>query len=291
MPRTAQSAVIDTSPVSQAEAAAIERAEALAWADLYAAAPEDWAERVGLGTRWLGGALVLSWAATGRRYFSRTLGLGVAEPATAEALDEILAAWDEAGIEMFLVQSQPHCRPEEYEDLLRGRGLEPFDRQDRIVRGAEPAVSYESDLTVEPVELAAADEWADFLQHVYHLDTGPWLQRLVGRAGWYPYVARRDGEVVQARTMHITPERAAWLGMDGPVPGLMTDDYEPDAALCARIVEDGLALGATSFLADIEAPSDAMDTPAYRDFARLGFRRPYTRTHWTGPASGRRQAG
>ena len=280
---TAQSIVIDTSPVSQAEAAAIERAEALAWADLYAAAPDDWAECVGLSTRWLGATLVLSWAATGRRYFSRTLGLGVAEPATAEALDEILAAWDEAGIEMFLVQSQPHCRPDDYEELLRGRGLEPFDRQDRIVRGAEPAVPHESDLTVEPVELAAADEWADFLQRVYHLDTGPWLQRLVGRAGWYPYVARRDGEVVQARTMHITPEGAAWLGMDAPVPGLMTDDYEPDAALCARIVEDGLARGVTSFLADIEAPSEAMDTPAYGNFARLGFRLPYARTHWTRP--------
>jgi hypothetical protein len=48
-------------------------------------------------------------------------------------------------------------------------------------------------------------------------------------------------------------------------------------------VEDGLALGATSFLADIEAPSDAMDTPAYPNFAHLGFRVPYARTHWTRP--------
>jgi hypothetical protein len=278
-----QPAGIDTSPVSQAEAAGIERADALAWADLYAAAPGDWAETVGLGTRWLGGTLVLSWAATGRRYFSRTLGLGVAEPATPDALDEILAGWDQAGIEMFLVQSQPHCRPEGYEELLRGRGLEPFDRQDRILRGAEPAVRFASDLTVEPVEAATADEWAEFLQRVYRLDTGAWLQRLVGRPGWHPYVARRDGEVVQARTMYITADGAAWLGMDGPVPGLMTEDYEPDTALCARIVEDGLQLGATSFLADIEAPSETMDTPAYRNFGHLGFRVPYARTHWTRP--------
>jgi hypothetical protein len=68
--------------------------------------------------------------------------------------------------------------------------------------------------------------------------------------------------------------------MDAPVPGLGTDDYEPDAALCEFMVRDGLDLGVRRFLADIEAPSDAMDTPAYGYFGRLGFRRPYVRTHY-----------
>lgn len=83
-----------------------------------------------------------------------------------------------------------------------------------------------------------------------------------------------------ARGMYVGPDGAAWLGMDGPVPGLMTDDYEPDAALCAFMVADGLAHEARSFLADIEVPSLDLDTPAYRYFGRLGFRRPYVRTHW-----------
>ena len=276
-----QTTVIDTSPVSQAETAAFEAAEAWAWADLYAPAPADWAASVGLSTRRVGRTLVLHWAATRRRYFSRAIGFGIAEPATAEALDEILVGWEEAGIEMFLVKSMPQCRPDDYEELLRGRGLEPFDRQDRIVRGAEPPVRFASDLAVERVERATADEWADFLQRVYRLETGPWLQQLIGRPGWHEYVARERGEIVAARGMFLGPEGIAWLGMDGPVPGLQTDDYEPDAAICARIVEDGLAAGAKGFIADIEAPSEALDTPAYANFATLGFRRPLVRTHWT----------
>jgi hypothetical protein len=68
--------------------------------------------------------------------------------------------------------------------------------------------------------------------------------------------------------------------MDGPVPGVMTDDYAPDAALCAAIVADGVAQGVRLFHTDIEAPSARRDTPAYDSFASLGFRRPYTRTHW-----------
>jgi hypothetical protein len=112
------------------------------------------------------------------------------------------------------------------------------------------------------------------------VDTGPWLRRLVGRPGWHQYLVREWGEPVAARGMYVGPDGLAWLGMDGPVPGIRTDDYEPDAALCAFIVVDGLARGVRLFLADIEVPSAAQDTPAYGYFGRLGFRRPYVRTHW-----------
>ena len=92
-------------------------------------------------------------------------------------------------------------------------------------------------------------------------------------------MAREEGRIVACRGMYIGPDDAAWLGMDGPVPGVTTDDYDPDAALLEFMVADGLCLGARSFLADIEAPAEALDTPAYDTFGRLGFRRPYVRTH------------
>jgi len=137
---TTDAVAIDTAPVDLRAAAAIEAAEARAWADMYAAAPADWAASVGLGSREIGGALVLSWATTARRYFSRAIGLGVGRPTTEGALDEILEGYREAGITMFLLQSLPHCRPAGYEGWLRERGLEPFDVQDRVVRdGRRPA--------------------------------------------------------------------------------------------------------------------------------------------------------
>jgi hypothetical protein len=182
---------------------------------------------------------------------------------------------------MSLLQSLPHCRPAEYETWLQARGLEPFDSQDRIVRGAEPlAPPRETDLVIERVSDRTADEWAEFVQRIYRLDTGEWLQALVGRPGWRQYAARRDGEIVAARGMHIASDGMAWLGIDAPVPGVTSDDYAPDAAICGAIVADGLACGAREFIADIEAPSATMDTPAYENFARLGFTRPYARTHY-----------
>jgi hypothetical protein len=281
----AGTAAMDTTPVDGPTAAAIEGAEARAWMDMYAAAPADFAQAAGVGSCEVAGALVLRWAATGRRYFSRTIGLGVQRPATAEAIDLILDGYARAGITMFLLQSLPHCQPEDYDGWLRDRGLEPFDAQDRIIRGAEPAPPERSgplgrELRVERVERATADEWAEFLQRVYRLDAGPWLAELVDRPGWHQYVAREDGELLAARGMYVGRDGMAWLGMDGPVPGVHTDDYEPDAAICDVAVRDGLARGARAFAMDIEAASEAMDTPAYTDFAQLGFRRPYVRTHY-----------
>ena len=137
---------------------------------------------------------------------------------------------------MFLLQRLPHCQPPQYGSWLRDNRLERFDAQDRIVRGNEPLATSNSapvddELTVERVTHETADEWAGFLQRVYALDTGSWLQALIGRPGWHQYVARRAGEIVAARGMHIGRDQVAWLGMDGPVPGLTTDDYEPDAAI------------------------------------------------------------
>ena len=277
--------VIDTSTVDLSAAIAIEAAEARAWSDLYSAAPTDWAATVGLDAREVAGALVLSWAATGRRYFSRAIGLGVTAAASAEAIALILDGYEEAGISMFLLQSLPHCRPARYESWLRHRGLEPFDAQDRVVRGSgrldAGAPTSGRELAVERVSSESADEWVAFIERVYRLDTGPWLSELIGRAGWHQYVVRETGELVGARGMYIGSDGTAWLGMDGPVPGVMTDDYEPDAALCAFIVEDGLARGVRSFIADIELASPEQATPAYESFGRLGFTRPYVRTHWT----------
>lgn len=276
-------ASMSTAAVDAATTARFEAAEARAWEDLYAAAPADWAAAAGHSTCRVDGTLVLSWAATGRRYFSRAIGLGVLRPASEREIDDIIAGYEQAGIDMFLVQSMLHCRPAEYERWLADRGLEAFDRQDRIVRGDRPAVTLEPapdrKIAVERVTRETAREWADFIDTTYRLDTGPWLPRLIGRPGWHQYVAREDGVIVACRGMYIGPDGAAWLGMDGPVPGLVTQDFAPDAALCETIVRDGLAHGARLFVSDIEAPSRDFDTPAYDYFGRLGFTRPYTRIH------------
>jgi hypothetical protein len=269
------------------DAAAIEAVEARAWADLAAACPPGHAATIGLEARWVGQALVVRCPGGGfdRGLFNRAIGLGVVEPAARADVLAIAGDFDAAGITRFMLVSQPQCRPDGYLDWLAGLGLAPGGAWDRVVRDGAPLATGAGDgggrrLAVSPVGSDAVDEWVDLLVGVYRVDAGPWLRGLHGRPGWRHYLAREDGRPVAARSMYLPgPGTIAFLAVDGPVPGVMTADYDPDAAILAHIVADGLRLGAAGFAADIEAPSPARDTPAYGTFARLGFTVPYTRTH------------
>jgi hypothetical protein len=285
---TGAAAAVDTRPVDAATAAAVEAAEARAWADLIAAAPGGYAARLGLGSCRVGGALVIRCRGGGfdRGLFNRAIGLGVVAPATRAAVDAIVAGFRDAGVRRFMLLAQPHCRPAGYPGWLTDHGLRPSGAWDRVVRGAAPlaagAAGPARELEIRSVETATADLWADFLSSVYGLDAAPWLRALHGRPGWTHRLAYEDGRPVGARSMFLPgPGELAFLAVDGPVPGVMTSDHAPDAAICRALVADGLARGAAGFAADIEAPSAAMDTPAYAIFSRLGFRVPYTRTHHT----------
>ena len=283
--------VISTAPVDLAQASAIETAELRAWAELTAAVPPDHVDRIELHVSRLAGALVLRCRGGGfhRGLFNRPIGFGVLEPVTRDAVDDLVAGYREAGVDRFIVPLQPHCRPPELEGWLVAAGLGPHGAWDRIVRGgeplqAEPSTAAGRRLEVSVVDSGSVDAWADFLCDVYHVDAGPWLRALLDRPGWRHFLAREDGEIVAARSRYLPSDGGlVFLAIDGPVPGVMTSDYAPDAALCRAIVEDGLARGANGFVADVEAPSPSLDTPAYEDFGRLGFTRPYARIHYALP--------
>lgn len=277
---------MDTRAVDATTAAAIEATEMRSWADLVAAAPPDFAARVGLRAERVGAALALGCVGGGfdRGLFNRPIGLGVLEPTTRDGVRDLVAAYRRSGATRFMLVSQPHCRPVEYDAWLADEGLGPGGAWDRVVRDGAPLtaapVEPEREIDVRKVGSDDAELWGRFLADVYGVDARPWLAGLHARGGWYHYLAFEDGRPVGARSFHLPAVgEYAWLGVDGPVPGVMTADHTPDARICARIVADGLALGARGFVADIEAPSAAMDTPAYGIFGGLGFRRPYTRTH------------
>ncbi|RJT37455.1 hypothetical protein D3227_17575 [Mesorhizobium waimense] len=264
---------------------AIERAEVNAWRDVYAAVPADFAARRGLSLAGEGDLVWTTCTTIPFIHFNCVKNLGVERPATESQLDALLAHYREAGIARPWFYANPHAEPSALRCWLEARGLQRQSGWERIFRDETP-LPFEplfptDEHAVERVTAATAEEWAGFIDSRYRLPTSPWLLALVGRPGWYHYMLKRDGGVVAVRSLFIGVDGTAWSGIDAPVPGIMAPSFDLDALLGEAMVRDGIAAGAKLFVADIEAPHPDRDGPAYRNYARLGFKLAYFRSHYS----------
>ncbi|WP_192178913.1 hypothetical protein [Mesorhizobium amorphae] len=264
---------------------AIERAEVNAWRDLYAAAPADFAARQGLSIAEEADLVWTTCTTIPFIHFNCVKNLGVERPATESQLDALLAHYRAAGIARPWFYANPHAEPSALRCWLEARGLQRQSGWERIIRDATPLAIeplFPTDgHSVERVTSATAGEWAGFIDSRYRLPTSPWLLALVGRPGWHHYMLRQDGAVVAVRSLFIGADGMAWSGIDAPVPGIMAPSFDLDALLGEAMVRDGIAAGAKLFVADIEAPHPDRDGPAYRNYARLGFKLAYFRSHYS----------
>ncbi len=263
----------------------IEAAEIHAWLDLYDAMPEGFAREFGPEIRRVGDVVLTLCPTLPFVHFNCVFNLGLDEPATEAQIDEVLGVYQKAGMESFAVYHTPHSRPSKFTEWLAARGLLAHGGWDRIYRAEAPPPALDTDLEegefrVEKVAAETAPGWAGYIDDRYGLPTKPWLLALSGRPGWHHYLLRRDMEIQAVRSMYLHSDGWAWFGIEAPVPGLMAPSYDLDFRLCQVMVRDGIALGGRAFVADIEAPDAGMDTPAYRHFGSLGFRRTYFRSHY-----------
>ena len=284
LPETHQPAIA-MEDISRDFSRAIEGAEVNAWRDLYRAAPADFAAKLGLAIAEDGNLVWTTCTAIPFIHFNCVKNFGVDRPATESQLDALLAQYRGAGIARPWFYTNPHAEPSALRCWLEERGLQRLSGWERIFREAEPLTADPlfpiEGVAVERVTQATASEWAGFIDSQYRLPTSPWLKALVGRQGWHHYMARRDGAVAAVRSLFIGADKAAWSGIEAPVPGIMAPSFDLDAVLGEVLVRDGIAAGAKLFVADIEAPHEERNGPAYRNYARLGFRIAYFRSHYS----------
>lgn len=274
-----------TDDISTELAAQLEAGEVNAWRDLYAALPADFARQFQLEIIQRHNTVLTRCKPIPFVHFNCVKNFGMTEPATETMLNEVLALYREAGIRHFTVYHHPHCQPATLPEWYAARGLQRRGGWERIYRGPQPLstglIQPRAGFQVEAVTRATAGEWAAFIDGQYGLPTTPWLLALVERPGWHHYLLRAGAKIVAVRTLYIDDAGVGWLGVEAPVPGLMASSFDLDFQLCHAIVRTGLDLGVRYFVADIEAPTPAMDTPAYQNFEALGFKRPYFRSHYS----------
>ena len=166
-----------TATVTPETVTRLERSETSAWIDMYAAAPDDYARHYKLGIEMIGDVVVLLCDTIPFFHFNCVMGLGLAEPATEEQLDQILGIFDDRGIDGYYIHLLPESRPEELAGWLTARGLRVRSGWERIHRDGAPLpeADREKAQEAERVTTSTASEWAsmDVLASPEAIPTSP----------------------------------------------------------------------------------------------------------------------
>jgi len=269
--------------VSRDVALVLERVEAEAWRDWYAAAAAEDRAALGIRTHEVEGALALSVDADESLLSNRTLGVGLAAPATDGLVDALLAhyAGHAAG---FAINLCPFAEPAGLERALAARGFGTFFHHLKWVRGAEPPHEAPSELRVEVVAAGRSAAWARLSARIR--DSTPahaaWAARVVGRARWTHYWALDGDEPVAVGALFVH-DGAAWLGMAATLESHRRRGAQ--SALFAHRVRDALAQGARWLCTETAPDWPELGGQSLRNAARAGFHPAYARPSWIFPLS------
>jgi hypothetical protein len=215
---------------------------------------------------------------------NRALGVGLDVPATAEQLDEIVAACAERGCAC-AVSVAPEAQPAELPAWLRARGFEPGYAWMKFSRPVGEAPRVDTDLRVEEIGLEHADAFGRVIVAAYGMPTElvPVASVVVGRPGWHCYVAFADDEPAGAAALH-TGDRLGWLGFAGTVPELRGRGAQ-NALFAARAAK-AVDLGLERLVTETGERLPGRPSSSYRNILRNGFEEAYLRPNYVRAAAG-----
>jgi GNAT superfamily N-acetyltransferase len=245
-----------------------------AFRDLYAAAPEGLGASVGE----IGGVLCLQLeAAPSSAMFNRALGLGLREPATEEALDELATFFGE-GIG-WCVALAPEAQPPELPSWLEHRGFVPGYGWAKFKRGVADPPEAPTELRVERVGADGADAFAETFVRGYGTPAffREWLARIPARERWHCFLAF-DGEAPAGAGALYTAGEVGWLGIAATLPEHRRKGAQ-GAILGARI-EAAAAAGCEVVVTETGEPLEGKPSSSYRNIVRAGFEEEYVRPNY-----------
>lgn len=239
----------------------------------------------------LGGAALIAAGGFDVLAFNRVVGLGLAEPASEDAIDEVVDFFRRAGASRFFVPLSPCARPAELPRWLERRGFRHYNNWVKLVRTFEDVPRSDSLFTSLPQEPAGADlvveevgpEARGVLTRIVAASfdmpqpLGALIAAPVGRPGWRFYLARAGDVPVAAAGSFVHGSRAALT-----VAGTLAAHRGRGAqgALIRRRLADAFGDGARCVTVETAEPIGEKGVPSYRNALRHGFEVAYIRPNY-----------
>lgn len=263
-----------------------DEAEALAYADLFAAAPVALRDRLGLRVERVADATLLIAPGLPTPMFNRAIGLGLARPADDDVVTATFEVYRRAGAGNWWLHCHPLASPADLPQRLLACGFTVPARRSwaKMLRGRDAAPVIDTDLGVAPARDAQVAAVTQAIARAFEMPpfVADWLVALHRRDGWRLYAVRDGAEVVGGGCVYRR-DSVAWLGMGSVLATHRRRGGQ--RALMSRRITDAIADGVQHLVTETgEAMADEPN-PSLANMRRCGFVQIASRLNFTAPVA------
>jgi hypothetical protein len=244
------------------------RVEADSWEQMQLTLPNEFAQRIGVRVRRVGGGLSLMATNVDNLALNRVLAAGLEQPFTRALLEQLVADYRAAGVSRMLIQWCPAAAPSDVPQWLTATGFRPIPRIAKLWRATEAVAAQESDIHVRRIDPEEAETFAAVAGQVERPDLAPGFRSTVGHEGWSHYLAWDGERAIGAGALRVDGE-VGWLGLGATVSDARRRGAH--SALLARRIRDAAAAGSSWVVCETTEETPARPNQSYRNMRRLGF--------------------
>lgn len=254
----------------------VEYGEARAMLDMFNAAPPAFTAQTGLRVTSFDSAIALTAKHIPMVLFNRVLGLGFYEKCSEQVIDDVVEHFRAHGAARFGIQISPLFNSPELTATLEKHGLAQDGTWSKMFRNAVVSEPIESEIVVKRIDARQAPLFAEVFSNAYSIPPAlvPMVEVLVGRPGWYHYLAFDGNEAIAAGAMY-SQEGIGWLGLDGTLPAHRGRGAQ--SMIIAKRITDGYKLGCHWLVADTNESTTEFPDFSYNNYLRQGFQVAYLR--------------
>jgi GNAT superfamily N-acetyltransferase len=254
-----------------------------AWLDLFACAPDQVRDSLGLASTTISGMGLLGCRAIPITELNRAMAVGAESAPSTDDLDAVVSWLDEHAVSWALQIAPGAQRPILDDYLARaamseaGSGWAKFVTTDAV----SPRAPIEGAARIEVVGDVGANAFSRTVVEGFGLPVmcEAWFAALANRPSWQCFGVLVDGEVAGVGSMFVR-DGAAWFGIEATRPAFRGRGIQ--RSIVAAQVSAAAAAGATILTCETSQPVDPADKgfSSYRNQERAGLLHRYVRPNF-----------
>lgn len=240
-----------------------------------AGTPEPAATDLGIATTRIGGGVAVSMRNDTSNFWSKAVGLGFAEPLTADLVEEVIAFYRANRNSRAAFQIAPEAQPADWAEIAAAHGLRAAHRTHRHAARIDTLQLGRTELRIDEVAPEQAEEFSFLVLDTFGMQREGLASMLAATVTNpdFRVFAAWDGDQMVA---------GAQLLVQGSVGGLFAGATRPEyrgrgaqTALIAARAKAAAAAGC-----EWVATETAISGPSNQNMLRAGMRTLYTRQNW-----------